>query len=73
MRTVVRDIAQHFYINQFFWLDQQGQDLTEYALLLAFIVIAAASLFVVSGTSILTIWGVSNNIMTAAAHQAQGS
>ena len=71
--TVVRDITQRFCINLPFWLDQQGQDLTEYALLLAFVVIAAAGLFVVSGSSIVTIWSASNNIMTTAAQQAHGS
>ena len=52
---------------------QQGQDLTEYALLLAFVVIAAAGLFLVSGSSVVTIWSVSNNIVTAAAQQANSA
>ena len=55
---------------QLFWNDEHGQDLTEYALLLAFVVIAAAGLFVVSGTSIVNIWGVSNDIVTNAAERA---
>ena len=60
----MRDMTQRF------WNDQQGQDLTEYALLLAFVVLAAAGLFIVSGTSVVTIWSVSNNMVTAAAQQA---
>ena len=66
-------MTQRFWINQSFWADQQGQDLTEYALMLAFVVLAAVSLFLVSTTSIVTIWSVSNNIVTAAAQQAHQS
>ena len=73
MGTFVRDIPQRFCIKQPFWADQLGQDLTEYALLLAFVVIAAASLFLASGSSIITIWSVSNNMVTAAAQQAQAA
>lgn len=71
--TLVRDMAQHFRIHQSFWTDQQGQDLTEYALMLAFVVLAAAGLFLVSSTSVVTIWSVSNNIVKAAAQQAHTS
>jgi Flp pilus assembly pilin Flp len=71
--NVVRDITQRFCINLPFWLDQQGQDLTEYALLLAFVVMAAAGIFVVNGSSIVTIWSASNYFLTAAAQQAHGS
>lgn len=60
-------------MTQRFWKDQQGQDMTEYALLLAFVVLAAAGLFVVSGNSIVTIWSVSNNMVTAAAQQAHAA
>jgi len=47
--------------------------MTEYALLLAFVVLAAAGLFVVSGNSVVTIWSVSNNMVTAAAQQAHAA
>jgi Flp pilus assembly pilin Flp len=63
----VKDITQRFCA------DQHGQDLTEYALMLAFVVLAAASLFMVSTKSVVTIWSVSNNIVTAAAQQAHSS
>jgi Flp pilus assembly pilin Flp len=63
-------MTRRFWINQRLWIDQQGQDLTEYALMLAFVVLAAAGLFLVSTTSVVTIWSVSNNIVTAAAQQA---
>jgi Flp pilus assembly pilin Flp len=69
----VTDIAQLFRIDQSFWTDQRGQDLTEYALLLAFVVIAAAGLFVSSGKSVITIWSVSNHIVTEAAQTANAA
>ena len=73
MGTIVRDIAQRFWIEQSFWIDQQGQDMTEYALLLAFVVIAAAGLFVSTGKSVVTIWSVSNHIVTTAAQTANAA
>ena len=39
-----------------FWREESGQDLIEYTLLLAFIALASASLFVSAGGSIATIW-----------------
>ena len=73
IETLVRHMTQRFWINQSFWTDEQGQDLTEYGLMLAFVVLAAASLFMVSSKSIVTIWSVSNNIVTAAANQAHSA
>ncbi len=40
-----------------------GQDLTEYALLLAFVVVIAAAVFVVSGGNFTTIWSSANNTL----------
>ena len=40
-----------------FLRDEQGQDLVEYTLLLAFVALASAALFIGAGTSISTIWG----------------
>ena len=73
MGIFVKYITQRFRIDQNFCADQQGQDLTEYALILAFVVLAAAGLFVVNGASIVTIWSVSNTIVTNAAQQAHAS
>ena len=70
---ISENMTQRFWIDQSFWTDQQGQDLTEYALLLAFVVLAAVSLFSVSAASVVTIWSVSNNIVTAAAQQASSA
>jgi Flp pilus assembly pilin Flp len=42
---------------QKFWQDESGQDLIEYTLLLAFVALASASLFLSAGNSISSIWG----------------
>lgn len=39
-----------------FLRDEQGQDLVEYTLLLAFVALASAALFIGAGASINTIW-----------------
>lgn len=38
------------------WQDEQGQDLIEYTLLLGFVALASATLFVKSGSSVKGIW-----------------
>ena len=40
-----------------FWKEEQGQDLIEYSLLMAFVALASAALFTSTGGSIATIWG----------------
>jgi Flp pilus assembly pilin Flp len=52
--------------NQGFWNDQSGQDIVEYALLLAMVCLASAALFMLSGASVSTIWHVNNNSLSAA-------
>jgi pilus assembly protein Flp/PilA len=37
--------------------DEQGQDLIEYTLLMAFVALASAAIFTSAGTSIKGIWG----------------
>jgi Flp pilus assembly pilin Flp len=39
-----------------FWQEEQGQDLIEYTLLMAFVALASAALFLGAGTSIKGIW-----------------
>ncbi len=39
-----------------FLRDEQGQDLIEYTLLLAFVALASAALFISAGTSVSRIW-----------------
>jgi Flp pilus assembly pilin Flp len=43
-----------------FWNDEQGQDLIEYTLLMAFVALASAALFLGAGGSIKGIWQVTN-------------
>ena len=49
-----------------FWNDDQGQDLIEYTLLMAFVALASATLFLTVGGSISGIWSASNSQLTAA-------
>ena len=37
--------------------EEQGQDLIEYTLLMAFIALASAAIFISAGTSVSKIWG----------------
>jgi Flp pilus assembly pilin Flp len=53
-----------------FLKDEQGQDLIEYTLLLAFVALAAAALFTNVGTSISGIWGTASSTTAAAATAA---
>jgi Flp pilus assembly pilin Flp len=47
--------------------DEQGQDLIEYTLLLAFVALASAALFTSAGKSVNTIWtAASTNLANAA-------
>jgi Flp pilus assembly pilin Flp len=49
-----------------FWNDEQGQDLIEYTLLLAFVALASAALFIGAGGSVKGIWSITNSQLTAA-------
>ena len=49
-----------------FWSDEQGQDLIEYTLLMAFVALASAALFLGAGGSISGIWSTSNSQLVAA-------
>jgi Flp pilus assembly pilin Flp len=46
--------------------DEQGQDLIEYTLLLAFVCLASAALFISAGTSVGGIWTTANTELTSA-------
>ena len=52
--------------------DEQGQDLIEYTLLMAFVALASAALFIGAGGSIKGIWTVTNTQL-ASANTAAGS
>ena len=49
-----------------FWHEDQGQDLIEYTLLMAFEALASAALFIGAGGSIQNIWSTSNSQLAAA-------
>jgi Flp pilus assembly pilin Flp len=49
-----------------FWKDDQGQDLIEYSLLMAFVALASAALFLGAGNSIKGIWSTTNSQLVAA-------
>ncbi len=55
-----------------FFRDEQGQDLIEYTLLLAFVALASAALFINAGGSIASIWNITNSRLQNAASAANG-
>jgi len=50
--------------------EESGQDLVEYTLLLAFVCLGSAALFINGGKSLVTIWTSANVILTNAASVA---
>jgi Flp pilus assembly pilin Flp len=46
--------------------DEQGQDLIEYTLLLAFVCLASAALFIGAGNTLAGIWSTTNTILVNA-------
>jgi Flp pilus assembly pilin Flp len=52
------------------WLDDEGQDLVEYSLIMAFVCLAGAAAVIGMGASIGTLWTVANNRLSS---QASGS
>ena len=53
-----------------FWNDEQGQDLIEYTLLMAFVALASAALFLGAGGSIKGIWSTTNKQLENASTSA---
>jgi Flp pilus assembly pilin Flp len=53
--------------------EEKGQDLVEYTLLLAFVCLASAGLFINAGKSMATIWTDANTILTNAAKVANSA
>ncbi len=56
-----------------FWQEESGQDLIEYTLLLAFVALASASLFLSAGNSVSTIWQTGSTQLSNAAAATAGS
>jgi len=48
------------------WQEEQGQDLIEYTLLMAFVALASAALFLGAGGNIKAIWSTTNSQLTQA-------
>ncbi len=53
-----------------FWREDEGQDLIEYTVLLAFVAMASATMFIGSGGKVNAIWTVTNNTLSNAASYA---
>jgi Flp pilus assembly pilin Flp len=53
-----------------FLREDQGQDLIEYTLLLAFVALASAALFINAGTAVNNIWNIANQRLQDAASSA---
>ena len=56
-----------------FWYDESGQDLIEYALLLAFVALAAAAIFIQAGQTLAGIWSTTNLVLENANAAASAS
>jgi len=56
-----------------FWKDESGQDLIEYTLLLAFVALASAAIFIGAGTNVSGIWNVANSRLVVANTTAAGA
>ena len=53
-----------------FLREEEGQDLIEYTLMLGFVALASAALFIGAGKSASTIWNIANATMSNAASAA---
>jgi Flp pilus assembly pilin Flp len=64
--------TDNFFMEQLlrFLKDESGQDLIEYTLLMAFVALASAAIFVSTGQSISTIWGSTSTQLSNAAVSA---
>jgi len=50
--------------------EEQGQDLIEYTLLMAFVCLAAAAIFIPTGRTVASIWSITNKSLSQAASAA---
>ena len=53
-----------------FAIDESGQDLIEYTLLMAFVALASAAIFISAGGSISAIWGTASTTLVNASTSA---
>ncbi|HLK47443.1 MAG TPA: hypothetical protein VKT49_04875 [Bryobacteraceae bacterium] len=52
------------------WRGEEAQDLIEYTLLLAFVALVAAGLFIQAGNVTAGIWGTASSVLTSASTAA---
>ena len=57
----------------FFYRDESGQDLVEYSLLMAFVCLASAAMFIGVGKTVASIWGSANTSLSKAYSAANAS
>ena len=62
-----------FHLLKQLWKNDEGQDLIEYTLLLAFVALVAAGLFIQAGQSVSGIWGTASKQLSNAAGAANGT
>jgi hypothetical protein len=55
------------------WTHEQEQDITKFSLLLAFVILAAAGIFLVNASSLTGIWTSANTLVNQAATAAHAS
>lgn len=58
---------------KFFCRDESGQDLVEYSLLMAFVCLASAAMFIGVGKTVASIWGSANTSLSKAYSAANAS
>jgi len=56
-----------------FYRDESGQDMVEYTLLMAFVCLASAAMFIGVGKSVASIWGITNKSLSQAYSAANAS
>ena len=56
-RTALKSLLRDFVE------DEKGHDVIEYTLLMAFLTLASAAMYIGAGGSVVTIWSVSNSLL----------
>ena len=58
---------------KYIYLDESGQDMVEYTLLMAFVCLASAAMFISVGKNVASIWGYANTSLSQAYSAANAS
>ena len=58
---------------KYIYLDESGQDMVEYTLLMAFVCLASAAMFISVGKTVASIWGYANTSLSQAYSAANAS